>query len=103
MSNFKNAKNFKASKPQKKASDDIAIKRFVSEGAIRLLPVEKDVIIARVENLADLFDNKPVQTFYFNMQKFARDLYFEINGVEPTLVFIQETELSSGMLLTKVK
>lgn len=86
--------------PKKKANDDVSIKNFVKEGFIRLLPSDKNQIILRVENLADQFDGLGMQTFFINMQKYARELYMEINGGVPTSVSIEETSLSSNMPLS---
>jgi hypothetical protein len=73
----KKAKIQEASK--KRANDDVAVKNFVKEGLIRLLPSDKDQIIMRFENLADQFDGVGMPTFFINIQKYARELYMEVN------------------------
>jgi hypothetical protein len=53
---------------------------FLEQGSIKLLPVDRNQIIMRVENLADRFDKSSTQTSYLNIEKLAKDLYQEING-----------------------
>lgn len=87
----------------KKASDDIAIKQFVKEGNLRLYPMDKNQIIVRAENLGDQFDGLGSPTFYLNMQKYARELYVEVNnGLVPTSISVEETSLSSNMPLSQI-
>ena len=40
----------------------------------------KNQIILRLENMADTFDDKGSKTHYINLQKYARDLYMDINS-----------------------
>jgi len=38
----------------------------------------------RIENMADTFDGWEARTHYINLQKYARDLYMDINkGKQP--------------------
>jgi len=52
----------------------------MKEGAIRIYPMAKNQIILRLENMADTFDDKGSKTHYINLQKYARDLYMDINS-----------------------
>jgi len=92
----------KAGKPvTRKSAEDIAIKNFVKEGSIRIYPMAKNQIIMRLENMADTFDGWEARTHYINLQKYARDLYMDINkGKSPSFLIITETSLSANQPLT---
>lgn len=49
-------------------------------------------MIVRFDNLADIFD-KNNETVAVDVNKFARELYKEVNGKEPTKVKIEELDL----------
>lgn len=95
----------KANKPPThNAADDIAVKNFLKEGSIRMYPMAKNQIILRLENLADTFDDRGARTHYINLQKYARDLYMDINnGAQPQFLTITETSLSANQALTQVQ
>ena len=52
---------------------------FLEQGTFKLFPVAKDQVIMRIENLADRFD-KSSDVSFLNVDKLAKDLYFEVNG-----------------------
>lgn len=85
------------------SADDIAIKNFMREGSIRIYPMAKNQIILRLENLADTFDDRGARTHYINIQKYARELYMDINqGKAPEFLIITETSLSANQPLTQL-
>jgi hypothetical protein len=66
------------------------------------LPVSKNTLLLRVENLADLFDYPPTATLadtvvYVDLQQLAKDLYFKANGAAGQLngVNIIETQMTA--------
>jgi hypothetical protein len=65
-----------------------------------MYPMAKNQVILRLENMADLFDDKGSGTHYINIQKYARDLYKDVNGDMPTFLSISETGLSANQPLT---
>ena len=73
---------------------------FLEQGSIKLLPVDRNQIIMRVENLADRFDKSSTQTSFLNIEKLAKDLYQEINGKKAASVLIEEVSIQ-GTLLEK--
>ena len=44
----------------------------------KLFPIAKDEVLLRMENLADRFD-KSSDVSFINIEKLAKNLYFEIN------------------------
>lgn len=63
----------------------------------------KNQIILRLENMADTFDDRGARTHYINLQKYARDLYMDINdGAQPKFMIITETSLSANQPLTQI-
>lgn len=68
-----------------------------------MYPQAKNQIVLRLENLADTFDDRGARTHYINLQKYARDLYMDVNnGVPPTFMVITETSLSANQPLTQI-
>jgi len=65
------------------------------EVKIEMVPLEKNKIRVRLENLADSYD-KPNQAFNINMSQFADDLYSSVNGAKPAYVNIQEMSLTGN-------
>jgi hypothetical protein len=63
-----------------------------SEGFYKLIPVARNQVILRLENLADRFDRSN-ETAYINVDKLARDLYFEINKKHPESLTIEEVTI----------
>lgn len=80
--------DFKAEKPKPKApfvkQNDWAMQNFLRQGSVKILPVAKDIIVLRLENLADMFDGpRSGQPHYLNLQKLGRDIYQGVNGKMP--------------------
>lgn len=65
---------------------------FLDQGFFKLIPVAKDQVIMRIENLADRFD-KSSEVSFINVDKLARDLYFEINQKQPDALAIEEVTI----------
>ena len=69
-----------------------------------VLPVEKNVLFVRFENIGDNYDAKnggtdtTGKTYYVDVDKFARNLYQHVNGAEAKLnnVNIWESSLSGN-------
>jgi hypothetical protein len=59
-------------------------------------------VIVRFENLADKFD-AGTETHFINVNKFARDLYQEVNNQEPELVDIREVSLSANQYVENMQ
>ena len=72
---------------------------FLEQGIFKLFPVAKDQVILRTENLADRFD-KSSEVSFINIDKLAKDLYFEVNGKQPDSLQIEEVSVQ-GTLLEK--
>ena len=72
---------------------------FLEQGIYKLFPVAKDQVILRIENLADRFD-KSSEVSFLNVDKLAKDLYFEVNGKQADSVQIEEVSVQ-GTLLEK--
>ena len=72
---------------------------FLEQGFYKLFPVAKDQVIVRIENLADRFD-KSSEVSFLNVDKLAKDLYFEVNGKQADSVQIEEVSVQ-GTLLEK--
>ena len=72
---------------------------FLEQGIYKLFPVAKDQVILRIENLADRFD-KSSEVSFLNVDKLAKDLYFEVNGKQADSVLIEEVSVQ-GTLLEK--
>lgn len=85
-----------------KANNEKAISFLLQQGHIRLVPLGKNQIIMRLENLADSFDGDSGRPNYVNIQKYARELYLEINNKAPASIDIVETSLSSNAPLEQV-
>jgi hypothetical protein len=73
---------------------------FTDQGYYKLLPVAKNQIILRMENLADRFDKLSNQTSYVNIEKLANSLFTEVNGHAPKSVKIEEVTIQGTMLET---
>jgi len=71
----------------------------LEQGFYKLFPVAKDQVIVRIENLADRFD-KSSEVSFLNVDKLAKDLYFEVNGKQADSVQIEEVSVQ-GTLLEK--
>lgn len=54
-------------------------------------------------NLEDQFDGQGGWPNYLNLQKYARELYIEINNKPPLSVDIVETSLSSNQPLENIE
>ena len=83
--------NFKteAQKPQNRTQ----IEYYQGDGfTYRLIPQDKNQILVRFENLADGFD-KNATAVTLDVQKFANDLYEQINGERPFALKVKETWL----------
>jgi len=64
---------------------------------ILLWPEERNQILIRVENIADLFDGAPETTPQFDLLSFATNLYAKANsGSEPQSVSIEERTLTNN-------
>ena len=63
---------------------------------IHLIPEDRNKILIRVENLADLFDGASESTPYFNLRKYAEDLFTAANPAVTTPADIKITELALG-------
>lgn len=73
----------------------------------RLLPVDRNIIRARFENLADKYDRN-WQDFSIDIMQFALELYQDVNGAAPQSVHITELSLTANqpyetMLHNKIK
>jgi hypothetical protein len=75
---------------------DLAMKHFAKMGTVKLIPQAKNQIVARLEHLSDRFDRTSNYVLYFNLLKYARDLYIEVNQGPPKLLDITETTLSGS-------
>ena len=53
---------------------------FPGDLKVHLFSEEKNRILIRVENLADLFDRSSSETPYFNVKQYAENLYAKMNG-----------------------
>lgn len=53
--------------------------------------------------MADTFDGWEARTHYINLQKYARDLYMDINKASPKFLIITETSLSANQPLTQIQ
>lgn len=60
-----------------------------------MVPLEKNKIRVRLENLADSYD-APQQTMDLNLSVFADELYESVNGVKPAAVSIEEMSLTGN-------
>lgn len=89
-------------KSEVKANKDRSIENLVQSGHIRLVPVAKNQIIVRLENLYDNFDGQSSYPSFINIQKYCRELYIEINKKAPASVEIVETSLSSNAPLEQI-
>ena len=91
--------NYKADPTIKLANSpilsELSSSTFVKQGTWKLFPRKKMQVIVRFENLADKFD-AGTETHFINVNKFARDLYQEVNNQEPELVDIREVSLSAN-------
>ena len=56
--------------------------------------------MVRFENLADRFDAQSNVTSYLNLNKFADNLYSDVNNAKPQSVLIEEISLSGNQLLS---
>lgn len=65
------------------------------EVKIEMLPLEKNKLRVRLENIADSYD-EPKKTLDINIRKFADELYQSVNGVKPAYVNIQEMSLTGN-------
>lgn len=65
------------------------------EVKIEMVPLEKNKIRVRLENLADTYDN-PSKTLDINLRDLADDLYVSVNGVNPAYVNIEEMTLTGN-------
>jgi len=61
----------------------------------RLIPVGKNLIRARFENLADKFDAN-WKTFSIDIKQFALELYQDVNHVAPQSVTISQMSLTAN-------
>jgi len=65
------------------------------EVKIEMVPLEKNKIRVRLENLADSYD-QPNQAFHIDIRQFADDLYSSVNGAKPAYVNIEEMTLTGN-------
>lgn len=69
---------------------------FDGELKVHLFPREKNSILIRLENLADLFDGTPEATPMFNLEQYATDLFTYNNpSIQGVQVQITERNLSN--------
>ena len=52
---------------------------FKGDLKIHTIPQERNKILIRLENIADLFDGTPSETPYFDLQTYAQELYSHSN------------------------
>ena len=70
---------------------------FNGDLKIHTIPQERNKILIRLENIADLFDGTPSETPYFDLQTYARELYSHSNdGQMPHSVKIVERTLGNN-------
>ena len=70
---------------------------FKGDLKIHTIPQERNKILIRLENIADLFDGTPSETPYFDLQTFAQELYSHSNdGQKPSAVKIVERTLGNN-------
>ena len=70
---------------------------FKGELKIHMIPQERNRILIRLENIADLFDGTPSETPYFDLQTYAQELYSHSNnGQKPHAVKIVERTLGNS-------
>ena len=64
---------------------------------IHMFPNSTGEILVRLENIADLFDQTPAETPYFNLKQYATQLYMlSNNGAAPASVTITERTLGNN-------
>ena len=70
---------------------------FKGDLKIHTIPQERNKILIRLENIADLFDGTPSETPYFDLQTYAKELYSHSNdGQKPSAVKIVERTLGNN-------
>jgi hypothetical protein len=77
---------------------EISKDNFYDQGFYKLIPVAKNIVIMRLENLADRFDKLSNITSFINVEKLAKDLYSEINFKQPDSLLIEEVTLQGTIL-----
>ena len=81
---------------------ELSDSNFVKQGTWKLFPRKKMQVVVRFENLADKFD-AGTETHFINVNKFARDLYQEVNNQEPETVDIREVSLSGNQYVENMQ
>ena len=75
----------------------VEIADFDGDLKIHLFPQDRNQILVRLENLADLFDGTPAETPMFDLEKYCLDLYAAQNPKQPkTGVHIRERTLTNN-------
>ena len=70
---------------------------FNGDLKVHMIPQAKNAILIRLENIADLFDGKPAETPYFDLQKYAEELFMHSNdGMKPISIQITERTLGNS-------
>ena len=83
--------NYKTEAP--KPSNRTQIEYYKGDGfTYRLIPQAKNQVLVRFENLSDGFDRNAT-TVTLDVQKFANELYEQINGEKPFALKVKETYL----------
>jgi len=72
--------------------------QFTEQGNIRIMPVAKNQILVRLENLGDRFDAKTHQISYINLEKLANLTYFEVNKANASSIYIEEQSIQGSQL-----
>ena len=64
---------------------------------IHMIPEDRNKVLIRLENIADLFDGTPSETPYFDLQTYVEELYSHSNdGQKPASVTITERSLGNN-------
>ena len=56
------------------------LESFPGDLKVHMFPEDKNQILIRIENLADLFDSSLSETPHINVKKYAENLYANMNG-----------------------
>ena len=79
------------------SKSEVEIADFDGDLKIHLFPQDRDQILVRLENLADLFDGAPAETPMFDLEQYCLDLYAAQNPKQPkAAVHIRERTLTNN-------
>ena len=64
---------------ESKFVEQVNVADFDGDLKIHLFPQDRNAILVRLENMADLFDGTPEETPMFNLEQYCLDLYASVN------------------------